>query len=109
LLAYLSSVLLSFSLLSSFPKKRSWGVPVRISECCFALLFLQDVCGPIDGNGDTASIVTDREDTVAGLAKASSCSFVKTAFVPSFGPSVLPLEIRSFNVLMEYWRISIQI
>jgi hypothetical protein len=42
------------------------GVPVRISECCFALLALQDVCGPIADNGDTDSIVTGREVTVTG-------------------------------------------
>jgi hypothetical protein len=44
-------------------KETFLSVLVRISECCFALLFLQDVCGPIAANGDTASIVTGREDS----------------------------------------------
>jgi hypothetical protein len=64
LLACSSSLILSLSLLSSFPKKSSW---VSVSEPLNAasLYFSYRMSGPICGNGDTASAVTGRGDTVS--------------------------------------------
>jgi hypothetical protein len=49
-----------------FFKELFMGVTIRIYECCLDLLCLQGICGLITGNGDTASVSTGREDTVAG-------------------------------------------
>jgi hypothetical protein len=48
------------------------GVPVIISKCCFALLLLQEVCRPIIGNGDIASVGSGKEDAVAGQFVSAS-------------------------------------
>jgi hypothetical protein len=48
-------------------------VPLRISECRFAFIFLQNVCGPIAGNGDAAS----------------HCFFYKTSVDPSLVMGIL--------------------